>query len=330
MKGNIRLNQKRSRNVYPMRHTISQQEKHYLIFMNKAVKSNRRALDLACLGSKTFHLPINKGTSRNESFDFSGVNKTFNTSSFCDDYGKQALYHNFKLNINSKRSSHFAHHTQKSTLVKHNNSYKLRNGSIATNNLQLYQRYMEEGKMALEKKEYENAQSLFVKASKINSSDVEPLLYKGIALMYGNKLQEAIQSFNLVIKGNSSENAKSAYILLAMINKRMGNTEGALIIVNEALEKYKSYYKALIYRGKLLAEKKNWSKAKEDFKMALRIEETANNYWALFDCEYHLKNYKEAITAYYKAISLNKNVPNKSNVDVNNSCIKRYKNIDKA
>jgi tetratricopeptide (TPR) repeat protein len=218
----------------------------------------------------------------------------------------------------STRSKLSGHHNQQFLPASGNNlrrTYALSstdNYTIKDSNL-ISQKLLEEGKSLLEMKSNVEAISLFNKAFHLDSGKFEALLYKAIALMDSNKFEEAIDTFLQVINKDSSEKVKTAYLLLAIAYKNNNQVELGIKVLDELLKKQKNNAKALIYKGKLLAEIGKWQEAKNTFDIAIKLN--ANNigaYLALFDCEFHLKNYKAADGVYSRILNFDESIPIKS------------------
>jgi len=258
--------------------------------------------------------------SRNQSLDLRGISRlsNYSTGSYChNEYNRKPFQSYFKNNM-STRSKLSSHHNQQFVPASGHNprrSYVLSstdNYIIKDSNL-ISQKLLEEGRSLLEMKSNVKAISLFDRAFHLDPGKLEALFYKAIALMDSNKYEEAIDTFLQVINKDSSAKVKTAYLLLAIAYKKNNQVELGIKILNDLLKKHKNNLKALMYKGKLLAEIGNWQEAKNTFDIAMKLN-TSNigTYLAIFDCEYHLKNYKTADELYNKILKFGESVPIKS------------------
>jgi len=163
---------------------------------------------------------------------------------------------------------------------------------------------LNKGKDKLRLKEYNEAIMCFEKAYKLDIKNIEAMLYKGIALMDGNKVAKAIQVFQEVLSKNSVN--KSAYYLLAVAYKKMKNVKRALEALESALNIDDNYLEALICRADVYMSIKEWTKAKEDLNIALRVKPKNQQVHLLIaECEEILGNTEQALAQYNKALLIN-------------------------
>ena len=179
---------------------------------------------------------------------------------------------------------------------------------------------MEQGKSMLEVKEFSRAITIFENAQKLDSENIDIVLYKSIALLNSDRASEAIGGFLQVIDKDKSERSKSAYLLLAIAYKKTNQPNLAIEILDKVIRIYKKYLKAFMLKGKLLIEQKKWVEAKKCFEEVGKINSNAEGYLlGIFDCEYHINNFKETISIYEKLIESNTNIPIKCILIYNSS-----------
>jgi len=177
--------------------------------------------------------------------------------------------------------------------------------------LEQSQKILKNGKDELKRHGYDKAMTLFEQAYRVNPSNIEALLYKGVVLMDTGKTQNAIKVLKEVIS-QKTEGAKSGYLLLAIAYKKTNNHELAINTLNEVLRKYPKYIEALISRANLYLITKKFAQAKEDFLYAIELDKSPNMnsknvtvFLGLAECEENLSNYTDAVKWYNNAISAN-------------------------
>jgi len=127
-----------------------------------------------------------------------------------------------------------------------------------------------------------------------------PDYYKGKALLGKGELKKAQIKFNVSEKFGTSSNL---YLSLSKLNVDLGDLDSAMIHVNNALDIYPQSVNCLKQRGWIYFRMQNYSAAKKDFSLALKIDPTNNSAWQGFaQTLRQLNDVEGALNAFANAI----------------------------
>lgn len=114
--------------------------------------------------------------------------------------------------------------------------------------------------------------------------DAETNYLLGICYFHLGNFQECIEYLTNAAHKND-HNKKNLYFFLSIAYKRIGDTEGALRVLNLAVDKSPQSYDAILFRGKLLLKQKKYLEAIEDFKQCIKIDPSeVTPYTCMADC----------------------------------------------
>ena len=117
----------------------------------------------------------------------------------------------------------------------------------------------------------------------------------GIAFLdSGESIERAKQEFKACL-----DFKPDAYIMLAICEKRSGNTNLSTQLVQDCIDKYPNYKDALLMKAQLLTEKCKYKSALEVYKECTM---TPPVHAGMGDCYRSLKKYGEAIQDYTKGM----------------------------
>ena len=176
-------------------------------------------------------------------------------------------------------------------------------------NVDLSMNSLQDGKNLMNVKDYENAILHFDEAYKMYPKNVEALLYKGLALVELEKINEAIKVFDTVM-GLKLPLNRSCYLLLATSYKKLNKIDAAINILSLALKVDKDFLSAFLYRASLYITSHKWVEAKNDLMTVLK--NYPKNIKALLgtaECEENMNNFNNALEAYNKAIEIKTDLP---------------------
>ena len=136
--------------------------------------------------------------------------------------------------------------------------------------------------LASGKKEMQD-NSFLKAAEKFNSvllltDSLEALYNRGVCYLNLKNFKEAVVDFLNVIKENSVF-SKGAYLQLAVCFQNMNDPDAALRYVSQAIHRFSRFDEAVLIRARLYSGKKNWEKARLDYKKYLKYN--ANDEQAL-------------------------------------------------
>lgn len=199
------------------------------------------------------------------------------------------------------------------------------------------EKWTNEGKQALQSRNYTKAIELFTRVIDHNPKNLQALYHRGMAYLYSGKYNESIDDFSRAIQidpklSDPYNNRGLAYGYIGKVDEALadfnkaieydsdfaeaymnrgsayvaqGNYKAALKDINKAIKLDSKNPESFYQRGRLHNRNKDYKKAIADFTQSIKLG--FNNpkvYQSRGNVYFKQKNYKSAITDYTKAISL--------------------------
>lgn len=170
-----------------------------------------------------------------------------------------------------------------------------------------YSYYYNKAVMAFQDSEYQTAVDAFEKSYYIVPDDTNAYINAAYAAHNGQLYDAATKNYRLAID-NGATSKDLYYNYVSILTSALDDKEGALAVVDEALEKYPSDGTLQKNRINLLINMGKIDEARSNLEEAIESEpDNANLYFTLAVINDELKEQERAIKAYLKAIEIDPN-----------------------
>ncbi|MEQ8581361.1 MAG: tetratricopeptide repeat protein [Marinoscillum sp.] len=170
-----------------------------------------------------------------------------------------------------------------------------------------YSYYYNMAVMAFQDSEYEKAVDAFEKSYYIVPDDTNAYINAAYAAHNGQLYDAATKNYRLAID-NGATSKDLYYNYVSILTTALDDKEGALAVVDEALEKYPSDGTLQKNRINLLINMGKIEEARSNLEEAIESEpDNANLYFTLAVINDEMKDQERAIKAYLKAIEIDPN-----------------------
>ncbi|WP_421895100.1 tetratricopeptide repeat protein [Marinoscillum sp.] len=170
-----------------------------------------------------------------------------------------------------------------------------------------YSYYYNMAVMAFQDSEYEKAVDAFEKSYYIVPDDTNAYINAAYAAHNGQLYDAATKNYRLAID-NGATSKDLYYNYVSILTTALDDKEGALAVVDEALEKYPSDGTLQKNRINLLINMGKIDEARSNLEEAIESEpDNANLYFTLAVINDEMKDQERAIKAYLKAIEIDPN-----------------------
>lgn len=165
------------------------------------------------------------------------------------------------------------------------------------------EKWIEEGKIALQARNYSKALELFTKVIDHNPKSIQGLYHRGLVYLQSGRYNEAAEDFSQAIRANPK--LADPYNSRGLAYGYLGKVDEAVADFNKAIERDSEFAEAYMNRGSAYVAMNNYKAAMKDIDRAIKLEpKNPESYYQRGRLHNRNKNYQKAVSDYNQSIKL--------------------------